>query len=185
MKTLPSHRASPTTRRMFRQRAKERWPMVLLTLVSIIQALALETLWSEIAEEGELAERRLRRRHGGPAGNGGAVVDRGGMAVLRASRDALRLGAGFARYDGAVRDRSHRVRSGRVHRRPVTTDSGSRCSQWLSSSHTSRCSPRSLVPPRNQRMRSTSRGYRAHPGAAMDLPSVRWRCCSCSLEWSS
>ena len=29
--------------------------MVLLTLVSIIQALALETLWSEIAEEGELA----------------------------------------------------------------------------------------------------------------------------------
>ena len=55
MQTLPTRRASPTTRRVFRERAKERWPTVLLTLVSIIQALALETLWSELAEEGELA----------------------------------------------------------------------------------------------------------------------------------
>ncbi len=55
MQTLPSRRASPTMRRLFRERAKARWPMVLLTLVSIIQALALETLWSELAEEGGLA----------------------------------------------------------------------------------------------------------------------------------
>jgi len=55
MQTLPTRRASPTTRRVFRERAKERWPTVLLTLVSIIQALALETLWAELAEEGELA----------------------------------------------------------------------------------------------------------------------------------
>ena len=36
---------------LIRDRIRERWPQVLLTLTSIIQALALETLFSEITEE--------------------------------------------------------------------------------------------------------------------------------------
>jgi hypothetical protein len=55
MRTLPKQRlAQVASRRVLRDRAKQRWPMVLLTLVSIIQALALETLWVEVAGEQEL-----------------------------------------------------------------------------------------------------------------------------------
>ena len=52
MQALPAERRSGPEgpRRVLRERAKARWPMVLLTLVSIIQALALETLWSELVE---------------------------------------------------------------------------------------------------------------------------------------
>ncbi len=52
MQTLPKQRqAQHRVADLMRDRVKQRWPMVLLTLVSIIQALALETLWSEIVEE--------------------------------------------------------------------------------------------------------------------------------------
>ena len=53
MRTLPHVRSA--ARRQLRERVKARWPTVLLTLVSILQALALETLWTELTEEGELA----------------------------------------------------------------------------------------------------------------------------------
>ena len=39
-----------------RNRAKEHFPMVLLTLLSIVQALALELLWSHVRENGYLFE---------------------------------------------------------------------------------------------------------------------------------
>lgn len=39
-----------------RNRAKEHLPMVLLTLLSIVQALALELLWSQVRESGYLLE---------------------------------------------------------------------------------------------------------------------------------
>lgn len=55
MRTLPKQRfAQVQSRRVLRERAKQHWPMVLLTLVSIIQALALETLWVEVAGEQEI-----------------------------------------------------------------------------------------------------------------------------------
>lgn len=55
MQALPGRRQSRNlVGDLMRDRVKQRWPMVLLTLVSIIQALALETLWSELVEEGEV-----------------------------------------------------------------------------------------------------------------------------------
>jgi hypothetical protein len=51
----PSERPATGASGIFRERAKARWPMVLLTLVSIIQALALETLWSELTDEDWIA----------------------------------------------------------------------------------------------------------------------------------
>ena len=42
-----------------RDRAKEHFPMVLLTLLSIVQALALELLWSHVVEADYLYESPL------------------------------------------------------------------------------------------------------------------------------
>ena len=44
---------------VMRDRAKEHFPMVLLTLLSIMQALALELLWSHVRETGYLFEPTL------------------------------------------------------------------------------------------------------------------------------
>lgn len=75
MQTLPKQRRPASgAGRLMRDRIKQRWPTVLLTLVSIIQALALETLWSELAEEGEMLA----------GGTAGALVALQGVIVLLA-----------------------------------------------------------------------------------------------------
>jgi len=54
--TGPTKAPAPTPHPI-RERATERFPSVLLTLLSIVQALALEVLWSSIQESSHLFER--------------------------------------------------------------------------------------------------------------------------------